>query len=78
MTPWLAAIGQPTPRLIVIPAALAVLLTWPGCGPRYSPEEHGTLHQTIPQFEGMEKPYPLPGIDDPAPVQPKAANGGSK
>lgn len=49
------------------PAALLLfsgtLLT--GCNPGLDPEKYGEIVTDLPPVEGVEKPYPLPKLEEP-------------
>lgn len=52
------------PALFLLLFAVTVLLSLPGCGPRISDAELGEKLDRLPQIEGANEPYPLPGIDE--------------
>lgn len=55
---------RPCVLLCVLTVIFALQLS--GCGPRPSDAELGEKLDRIPHIEGVDEPYPLPGIDEAA------------
>ncbi len=53
-------------------AGLAILLGvgLAGCEPQLNPEQYGQVIYKLPQIEGIDRPYPLPELEEPAPKSP--------
>lgn len=51
-------------HLLGIILTATLLLSTTGCGPRLSEEELGEKLDKLPVIEGVEEPFPLPGLED--------------